>query len=172
MCRSAVIYPAISSESLNTIEFDDDENNSDFEEDDFGFEWPLMRNSPNTHIFACGQCFYPIVRQASVEEIRSRNGVLIGVAFPIIYLFCGIYCSNENFLEQWRTQIRVPGCDLVLSWIDGSVSPDTHFDFLENVFLYHNFDEQHVILMPLLLMSGTVEEIYRLYYAMRGVYFP
>lgn len=157
MCRSGGVYPSSSLESLDIIEVSDEESES---------EWPLGENDPDCRIYACGICHYPIVHEVHVEEIRGIN-IAIGLAFPVIRLFPGVFCSNENFLEQWRTRVHCPECGLTLTWIDEFVGPDTHYGFLEDVFLYHNFDEPHVILMPLLLSSGTISEIRRLYLGAR-----
>lgn len=158
MCRSGTLNVSLSLESPVTIESSDDDSE---------FIWPIINNEGNFRIFACGHCFYPVTRESSVEEIRNENNVVIGLALPTIYLFFGVFCLNENFLEQWRTQVCCSGCGIILTWVDNFVNPDSHSEFLRNVFSYHNDDELHVILMPSLLVSGTVNEIRSLFHLTR-----
>lgn len=145
MCLKQNVEYHSSNESINQLQ-------------DQNLEWPIKEKNCSNLIIACNFCYYPIAFEESViDEIRNEINISFGIVIPIRKLFKEVYISDENFIDQWRTEVYCPNCGTILSFLGiyRYYLTETNFAKLERC---KNHDEQIVILRTYPLYRGSAIE--------------
>lgn len=145
MCFKQTVEYHSSSESINHLQ-------------DLNLEWPIKGKNCSNLIVACNFCYYPITFEENViAEIRNDINISFGIVIPIRKIFKKVTISDDNPIEQWRTEVYCPNCGIILSFLSiyRYYLTETNFAKIKHCV---NVDEQIVILWTYPLYRGSAIE--------------
>lgn len=141
--------------------YDDRGLSSDDEEvenNDDDVQWPFAETNETARIVACRTCFYPITFVANIGEVirDDTTNEILAFVVPVQRLFKKTIVRNDNFIDQWRTQVICAKCGFFLSFANNPQKNEINtFRCIE--------DDQAVILALKLIQCGSADDIYKLF---------